>query len=824
MNVPSSTPTGDINSPLQASKNRSLLSLVLNNRPLKSKIAIIVIPLMLIALYGMGLELWSANKRYKRAQELERANQVSDYILKAAGLQAKERGFTASVLSNPQDKTTLQAIADLRMRGDNFMDSAIVLIREAVIEKSVVAENLRKLESAKEKRNALRASNNVYLGTSSPQASVIKDWIEAQSALIMAEQTAASSMFLGENRLETILALNSSIKNSVFYAGEFAGRERANIGTAIGSGKPIDAEKFASLMQFRGIVQEHCESIIAFSLNPAVTPAIKNSIEEMQRVFLVEFEETRKNVYKASTDSLGKNSAMYPLTTTEWIQRSTKAINSILNVSDTVSTEVARLAAEERQISFYMVVAEVVMMLVLVLIIILSNRLGSLIANRILHLRNEAQRVEQGDLSVQTNDAQHDEIGDLSHSFNNMIATLRNSLQELAVEKAGVERKVDEAIREIREGREYLQTSAAEMLAAVEQFSQGDLTQRLTPTRQDDIGRLFEGYNQALDNVCRMMLKIIEESEITASASTQITTSIEHMTQGIQRQQQQSSYIAVASEQMAKTIEESARNTALVAQQSQEASKEAMQGGLVLQQMTSAMESVGAIVRHSAEDVEHLSLSSEQISDMADAIADIADQTNLLALNAAIEAARAGEQGRGFAVVADEVRKLAERTQTATKEISALVGAIKTNTQNVTMTMANGVREVEHAQTLVGETSNTLGRIITRTQEISAIIMQLAGASEEQYATSAEIATNMDTMTMVIAQSAAVSEEISQTSESLNQMTLAVQRLIQEFTVNAPTSEEKVLSADSTPESLSPIQSHQRMLAQQTSALLSSFG
>jgi methyl-accepting chemotaxis protein len=824
MNMSSPTPTGGIPSSLQASKRRSLLSLLLNNRPLKSKIAIIVIPLMLIALYGMGLELWSANKRFTRAQELERANQVSDYILKAAGLQAKERGFTASVLSNPQDQTTLQAIADLRTRGDGYMDSAIARIREAVVEKSTVAENLRKLEAAKEKRNAFRASNIVFLGKSSPESSVIKEWIGAQSALIMAEQRAAASMFLGDNRLETILALNSSIKNSVFYAGEFAGRERANIGTAIGSGKPIDAERLASLMQFRGIVQEHCENIIAFSLNPAVTPAIKNSIEEMQRVFLAEFEEARKNVYKASTDSLGKAVVTYPLTTTEWIRRSTIAINSILNVSDTVSAEVARLAAEERQMSFYTVVAEGVMMLVLVFIIILSNRLGSLIANRILHLRNEAQRVEQGNLSVQTDDVQHDEIGDLSHSFNNMVATLRNSLQELAAEKAGVENKVHEAIREIREGREYLQTSAAEMLAAVEEFSRGNLTQRLTPKRQDDIGRLFEGYNRALDNVCRMMLKIIEESEITASASTQITTSIEHMTQGIQRQQQQSSYIAVASEQMAKTIEESARNTALVAQQSQEASKEAMQGGIALQKMTAAMTSVSTIVRHSVEDVEHLSLSSEQISDMADAIADIADQTNLLALNAAIEAARAGEQGRGFAVVADEVRKLAERTQKATKEISGLVRTIKNDTQNVTLTMANGVREVENAQALVGQTSETLGRIITRTQEISSIIMQLAGASEEQYATSAEIATNMDTMTMVIAQSAAVSEEISQTSESLNQMTLAVQRLIQEFTVDEPKADDMVLPLDNKSESLMPIQSHKRLLAQQTSALLSSLG
>ncbi len=767
-----------------SASGNDFFSRLLNNRPLKSKIAMIVTPLILIALYGMGFELWSAYKRYTRAQELEQANRFSDYILKAAGTQAKERGFTATALSNPQDQKTLKNIAALRTSGDAYLDSALRLLSLDRKIETHVAVQLAKFKETRTKRDDFRKRNDEVLGKSSPEAAVIKQWIAVQSAMIMAEHELANATFAGESRLEAILALNSSIKNSVFYASEFSGRERANIGTVIGSGKSIDAERFASLMQFRGIVQEHCENILAFRNNPAITPAIKASIDTMQRVFLTEFEATRKSIYQASTDSAGKPSATYPITTAEWIQRSTAAINAILKVSDIVSEEVATLAAMERRNSLYAVFVAAIIVIVLVLVILLSNAISTLVVKRIVRLRNTAQKVEQGDLDVPLkDDAMQDEIGDLTHSFHGMIASLKQGLNDLAAEKASVDRKVEEAVHEIRDQREYLQESVREMLSAVEQFSRGNLTARLVPQRRDDIGTLFEGYNRALENVRLMIAKIIEESEITASASTQITTSIEHMARGIHRQQEQSSYIAVATEEMTKTIEETTRSTALVAEQSQQARKEAELGGASLERMVAAIDSVNDIVRRSATSVGHLNTSSEHISDMANAIAEIADQTNLLALNAAIEAARAGEQGRGFAVVADEVRKLAERTQEATKEISLVVRTIRQDTQNVVETMTVGVREVEETQMLVGSISKSFGRIVTRTGEISDFVSQLAVTTEEQHATSADIAGNMDAMTMVVSQSAAVSEEIAQTSESLNQMTLAVQRLMQNFKV-----------------------------------------
>lgn len=766
------------------SVRESIIARLLNNRSLGTKIAVIVTPLIVIALYGMGFELWSAYQRYTRAQELERANTISDFVLKAAGVQAKERGFTSTVLSNPNDKTTLGVIANLRASGDTFLDSAFAMIDNSMKNQPLIAEKLKKLQELRQKRDALRKSNDEVLGQSSAGAPAIKEWIATQSAMIMAEHELSTALFASENRLEAILMLNSSIKNSVFYASEFAGRERANIGTIIGSGKSIDGERLASLMQFRGIVQEHCQNILAFRSNPSVTPTIRNAIDEMQRVFLTEFEETRKAVYKASADSLGKPSAAYPISTAEWIKRSTASINAILRVSDTVSDEVQTLAALERRKSFYAVFIAGGILAVLVLVILLSNVISKLVVERIVRLRNLAQKVEQGDLSMNTVDNLRDEIGELAHSFNGMVAALRQGIDDIAAEKASVERKVEEAVHEINDQRSYLQESVAEMLTAVEYFAKGDLTRRLKPRRNDEIGRLFDGYNQATENVRQIMAKIIEETEITASASVEITSSIEHMTSGIQRQQQQSTHIAVSTEEMSKTIEETTQSTALIATQAQTAKREAEAGGASLTAMIEAIGRVNEIVSRSASSVVHLSAGSEQISEMAAAIADIADQTNLLALNAAIEAARAGEQGRGFAVVADEVRKLAERTQKATKEISQVVKTIKADTDSVVKTMNEGVREVETTHLLVGQTSSSLNQIIGGIREISDFITQLAGTSEQQHATSADIAGNMDMMTMVISQSVAVSEEISRTAESLSQMTLTVQRMMQTFKVD----------------------------------------
>jgi methyl-accepting chemotaxis protein len=766
---------------------RNPLADVLNNRPVKTKIAMIVVPLICMALYGMGNELWQAYSRYRHATTLEEANIASDFVLRAASTQAKERGFTATVLSNASDTATFKAIAGLRKGGDALLDSALAVAEKYASSKPSVVTALAVVERTRKDRDDFRVRNDAYLGTSTTDQQTISEWIAVQSQLINVEYVLSTALFNSDNTpLESILELNSSIKTSVFFASEYAGRERANIGASIGTGKPIAPERFATLMQARGITKEHIDRIIAFRKNPQVTPEIKAAIDTMETTFMGEFEQVRKAVYAASAStnaSASGGGSLYPLTTSEWVKRSTKAIGSILSVSDAVSAEVARRSAAERKRSFWNVLLAAVIALFLAVVILLSNKIGTLVVERIVHLRDVARSVEQGNLEQQLDDELRDEIGDLAKSFEGMITSIRQGMTDLADEKAGVERKVVEATKEIEKQRRYLSTSVARMVHSVEKFAKGDLTQRLKTTRNDDIAMLFNGYNDALTNVRAMMQKIIEETEITASASTEITVTIEHMGESIQRQAEQAMHISTATEEMSRTIQETTAQTSLAAEKAVEVRDEAAQSGESVRRMIAGMETISQIVTRSAESVQKLDESSEQVSLIAKSINEIADQTNLLALNAAIEAARAGEAGRGFAVVADEVRKLAERTQSATKEIALTIKRIQSDTTNVVTTMNEGMREVTKAQALITVASSSLERIITSTRQISDFITNLATTSEEQAAASNEIAENMDGMSMVVSESASVVEEIVRTAESLNQMTIAVQNLILQFNV-----------------------------------------
>ena len=195
------------------------------------------------------------------------------------------------------------------------------------------------------------------------------------------------------------------------------------------------------------------------------------------------------------------------------------------------------------------------------------------------------------------------------------------------------------------------------------------------------------------------------------------------------------------------------------------------------------MERISEVVRKSAETVQELGNSSNQIGEIIQVIDDIADQTNLLALNAAIEAARAGEQGRGFAVVADEVRKLAERTTKATKEIAAMIKKIQKDTVGAVESMQQGTEEVQKGKELARKAGTSLNEIITGAQKVVDIITQVAAASEEQSSTSEQISKSIESISSVTQQSAGGVQQIAHAAEDLNRLTVNLQELVANFKI-----------------------------------------
>ena len=337
-------------------------------------------------------------------------------------------------------------------------------------------------------------------------------------------------------------------------------------------------------------------------------------------------------------------------------------------------------------------------------------------------------------------------------------------------------------ITEAKEQEKYLEEHTRQLLVEMEKFSQGDLTVQLQEVNRDDvIGRLYSGFNSLVRNIRETILTTSEAVQATASASSEISASAEQMAAGSQEQSAQTSEVAAAVEQMATTILQTTRNATTAAELSKKAGLSASNGGEVVKQTVEGMNRIAKVVSNASDIVKELGNSSSQIGEIVQVINDIADQTNLLALNAAIEAARAGEQGRGFAVVADEVRKLAERTTKATKEIAAMIKHIQDNTGNAVESMEAGTKEVESGRELAGKAITALDEIIGSTNKTIDVINQVAAASEEQSSAAEQISRSVEGISSVTNESASGIQQIAKASEDLSNLTTNLQNLVSKF-------------------------------------------
>ncbi|MDP3150771.1 MAG: methyl-accepting chemotaxis protein [Ignavibacteria bacterium] len=344
-------------------------------------------------------------------------------------------------------------------------------------------------------------------------------------------------------------------------------------------------------------------------------------------------------------------------------------------------------------------------------------------------------------------------------------------------------------ITDIKEAQNYLARGTNALLVEMDKFADGDLTVEVVPEKEnDDIGRLFDGFNKSVQNIREIVQNVISAVEATASASTEISSSAEEMAAGAQEQSSQTTEIAGAVEEMTKTILETSQNSSKSAEAAKNAGTIAKEGGKVVNETIQGMNRIADVVKRSAETVLALGKGSDQIGEIVQVINDIADQTNLLALNAAIEAARAGEQGRGFAVVADEVRKLAERTAKATKEIAVMIKQIQKDTGGAVESMNKGTEEVEKGKSLADKAGQSLKEIIVGVEQVVDMSTQVAAASEEQSSAAEQISKNIEAISSVTQESAAGVQQIARAAEDLNRLTVNLQELTSRFKIDGSTS------------------------------------
>ncbi len=320
-------------------------------------------------------------------------------------------------------------------------------------------------------------------------------------------------------------------------------------------------------------------------------------------------------------------------------------------------------------------------------------------------------------------------------------------------------------------------------LKIMDDVAAGDLTHDHTVDRSDELGQLQNSLQRMTVGLRTLISGISDGVTQIASAAEQLSAVTEQTSAGVNSQKNETDQVATAMNQMAATVQEVARNAEQASEAAVAADQQAREGDRVVSEAIEQIERLAAEVGHSTEAMGLLKRESDKIGGVLDVIKSVAQQTNLLALNAAIEAARAGEAGRGFAVVADEVRSLAQRTQKSTEEIEQLIAGLQSGTQQVATVMDNSRTLTDSSVELTRRAGNSLENITRTVSTIQNMNQQIAAAAEQQSAVAEEINRSVMTVRDVSDQTSAASEETAASSVELARLGTHLQGLVGRFRV-----------------------------------------
>jgi len=310
---------------------------------------------------------------------------------------------------------------------------------------------------------------------------------------------------------------------------------------------------------------------------------------------------------------------------------------------------------------------------------------------------------------------------------------------------------------------------------------QSDLTRRVDIHSKDETGDMATSLNSMLDKFQNIVQQVTGSTAQLATAAEEMSTVTLQTSHGIQKQQSQTDQLATAMKEMATTVQEVARHAVEASGAASTANDESSTGRQVVNNAVNTINTLAQAISRSAEAIQRVEADSDRIGTVLDVIRGIAEQTNLLALNAAIEAARAGEQGRGFAVVADEVRTLAGRTQESTQEIQAMIESLQTGSKEAVKLMDESREQAQIGVEQTAKAGDALTAIADEVARINDMNTQIASAAEEQSAVAEEINHNVLTISQVGDESAQGAEQTSHASKDLANLATELQQMVAQF-------------------------------------------
>jgi twitching motility protein PilJ len=438
-------------------------------------------------------------------------------------------------------------------------------------------------------------------------------------------------------------------------------------------------------------------------------------------------------------------------------------------------------AAGNQLILVFLITAAILGAIAVAIVLLIARQIAAPLGD----LASTAEQVAEGNLDIVANPVGTQETQTLANSFNNLVKQVKKLLQEQSnsLEKLEQARQQAEVLAKEQEDKnQVLQLELMNLLQDVEGASTGDLTVH-SQIVDGEIGIVADFFNSIIESLRQIVSQVKQAAENVNTSVGTNKGAIAHLAEEARHQADQITVTLNSVEEMTRSIQEVAHNAQTAAEVTRIAASQAETGGASMERTVNSILQLQETITGTADKVKHLGEASQQISRVISLIKQIAMQTNLLAINASIEAARAGQEGRGFAVVAEEVGELAAQSATATKEIEKIIASIQKETIQVVEAMEIGTVQVQEGTRLVENTKESLQQIVQVSLQINQLVESISGATVSQARTSQSVTKLMKEIAQVSEQTSATSREVSNALEQTVGITQKLQASVGTFKV-----------------------------------------